>query len=148
MKKPDLQNKVDFPEDDDENHEIICICGMRHDDGFTVQCDTCGNWQHKICYYPTDADHIGVHHYCSDCQPRSLDEDQAKERQMKHMDQNQLKAHEEYLSKQVDMEPDQQKIVEKAKLKLVATMRGRLEKAGYSEQGIEDIIASGEMPSL
>jgi hypothetical protein len=72
---------------DEDDGEIICICGMRHDDGFSVQCETCNNWQHMICYYPTEADRPGEHqkHYCFDCQPRWLDSDQARDRQEKQL---------------------------------------------------------------
>ena len=77
---PVSRNKeaTDHPEDDTE---IICVCGMRHDDGRLVQCDSCRNKQHKICYYSGEADRIPEFHYCIDCQPRLLDKDQAKERQ-------------------------------------------------------------------
>lgn len=79
------QPPLDGGEEDDG--EIICICGLRHDDGFSVQCETCNNWQHMICYYPTEADRPGEHqkHYCFDCQPRWLDSDQARERQEKQI---------------------------------------------------------------
>ncbi|KAK6000423.1 hypothetical protein QM012_003669 [Aureobasidium pullulans] len=77
---------------EEDDGEIICICGMRHDDGFSVQCETCNNWQHMICYYPTEADRPGEHqkHYCFDCQPRWLDADQAKERQKKQIQRQAL----------------------------------------------------------
>ncbi|ODQ80904.1 hypothetical protein BABINDRAFT_160350 [Babjeviella inositovora NRRL Y-12698] len=28
---------------------ISCLCGFSHDDGFTIQCDSCNRWQHAIC---------------------------------------------------------------------------------------------------
>lgn len=72
---------------EEDDGEIICICEMRHDDGFSVQCETCNNWQHMICYYPSESDRPGEHqkHYCFDCQPRWLDADQAKQRQEKQI---------------------------------------------------------------
>lgn len=76
----------------EEDGEIVCICDMCHDDGLSVQCDTCGNWQHMICYYPIEADRPYGHqeHQCVDCQPRWLDTDRAKERQKNQLKQRAL----------------------------------------------------------
>lgn len=72
---PDAKNVVVDPV---ASGEMICICGMHHDDGHSVQCDACQNRQHKICYYPDEADQVPEYHYCLNCQPRMLDKDKAQ----------------------------------------------------------------------
>ncbi|CAD0113469.1 unnamed protein product [Aureobasidium uvarum] len=84
-----MQVAIDDTTQEDDG-DIKCICGMHHDDGFAVQCETCNNWQHMVCYYPNEADYpLERHqkHYCSDCEPRWLDTDQARERQRKQLQQ-------------------------------------------------------------
>ncbi|KAG9565778.1 hypothetical protein KCU71_g3208, partial [Aureobasidium melanogenum] len=77
---------------EEDEGEIVCICGMYHEDGFAVQCDTCKNWQHMVCYYPTEASRPSEQeeHHCIDCRPRWVDTDQAKERQKKQIQRQAL----------------------------------------------------------
>jgi hypothetical protein len=63
---------------------ICCICEYDHDDGATVQCESCQTWQHISCYYFLHA--VPIRHCCGDCRPhyiiaRHIDVAAAKERQ-------------------------------------------------------------------
>ncbi|KAL2132127.1 hypothetical protein VTI74DRAFT_4162 [Chaetomium olivicolor] len=69
---------------DEEPYTIKCICNFTDDDGNTIFCETCETWQHIECYYPDnieDALRADFAHSCVECQPRSLDRQQAIERQ-------------------------------------------------------------------
>ncbi|KAK3306586.1 uncharacterized protein B0T15DRAFT_146004 [Chaetomium strumarium] len=69
---------------DEEPYTIKCICNFADDDGNTIFCETCETWQHIECYYPDsveDALRADFAHSCVECQPRSLDRQQAIERQ-------------------------------------------------------------------
>ncbi|KAG9845081.1 hypothetical protein KCU98_g7017, partial [Aureobasidium melanogenum] len=48
---PPIDNEVK-----EDNGNIVCICGTRHEAGLKLQCNTCKSWQHGICYYATEAD--------------------------------------------------------------------------------------------
>jgi hypothetical protein len=60
-----------------ENSEgtIRCICHFTHDDGFTIQCDGCGVWQHIDCVFPEGGVPEGdeERYWCEGCEPRWLD---------------------------------------------------------------------------
>ncbi|KAI7905087.1 uncharacterized protein BX663DRAFT_484413 [Cokeromyces recurvatus] len=45
---------------------IRCICNDISDDGFTIQCDKCGDWQHALCMNIMEDD-IPEHYVCKDC---------------------------------------------------------------------------------
>ncbi|KAK4233175.1 hypothetical protein C8A03DRAFT_39138 [Achaetomium macrosporum] len=69
---------------DEEPYTIKCICNFADDDGNTIFCETCETWQHIECYYPDsveDALRADFTHSCVECEPRSLDRQQAIERQ-------------------------------------------------------------------
>ncbi|KAL2258089.1 hypothetical protein VTK26DRAFT_8734 [Humicola hyalothermophila] len=69
---------------EEEPYTIKCICNFTDDDGNTIFCETCETWQHIECYYPDnveDALRIDFAHSCAECEPRSLDRQQAIERQ-------------------------------------------------------------------
>jgi uncharacterized protein len=69
---------------EEEPYTIKCICGYSDDDGNTIYCENCDTWQHIECYYPNNAEEAvrdEFSHACADCEPRSLDRQQAIERQ-------------------------------------------------------------------
>ncbi|KAL2153060.1 hypothetical protein VTH82DRAFT_4215 [Thermothelomyces myriococcoides] len=69
---------------EEEPYTIRCICGFPDDDGNTIFCETCETWQHIECYYPDnveDALRPNFTHSCAECEPRSLDRQQAIARQ-------------------------------------------------------------------
>ena len=78
----DIPRKQEAAEE--EPYTIKCICGFSDDDGNTIFCETCETWQHIECYYPhhmEDALRPNFAHSCADCEPRSLDRQQAIARQ-------------------------------------------------------------------
>ncbi|KAK4156842.1 hypothetical protein C8A00DRAFT_12285 [Chaetomidium leptoderma] len=69
---------------EEEPYTIKCICGFSDDDGNTIYCETCDTWQHIECYYPGNIENAlrpTFAHSCAECQPRSLDRQQAIARQ-------------------------------------------------------------------
>lgn len=69
---------------EEEPYTIKCICNFTDDDGNTIFCETCETWQHIECYYPDnveDALRADFAHSCAECEPRSLNRQQAIERQ-------------------------------------------------------------------
>ncbi|KAL2171718.1 hypothetical protein VTG60DRAFT_2014 [Thermothelomyces hinnuleus] len=69
---------------EEEPYTIKCICDFPDDDGNTIFCETCETWQHIECYYPDnveDALRPNFAHSCAECEPRSLDRQQAIARQ-------------------------------------------------------------------
>jgi len=78
----DVARKPDAVEE--EPYTIKCICDFPDDDGNTIFCETCETWQHIECYYPDnieDALSPNFAHSCAECEPRSLDRQQAIARQ-------------------------------------------------------------------
>jgi hypothetical protein len=78
----DVPRKQEIVEE--EPYTIRCICGFADDDGNTIYCETCDTWQHIECYYPDnieDALRPNFAHSCVECEPRSLDRQQAIARQ-------------------------------------------------------------------
>ncbi|WVW78997.1 hypothetical protein I302_100960 [Kwoniella bestiolae CBS 10118] len=71
----------------EENTIIRCICGFTEDDGFTIQCENCGAWEHGICFGYVDAASAPEQYFCELCEPRPFDAAAAK--QMQIMMQNQ-----------------------------------------------------------
>ncbi|KAH6631596.1 hypothetical protein F5144DRAFT_225094 [Chaetomium tenue] len=69
---------------EEEPYTIKCICDFADDDGNTIYCETCDTWQHIECYYPNnieDALSPNFAHSCVECEPRTLDRQQAIDRQ-------------------------------------------------------------------
>lgn len=67
----------------DESGLVQCYChDPTFDDGYTIQCETCGTWQHGICFYPGTAKEVveseDFPHKCLKCQPRELELDKLK----------------------------------------------------------------------
>ncbi|ODV88669.1 hypothetical protein CANCADRAFT_3316 [Tortispora caseinolytica NRRL Y-17796] len=73
--------------------EIICICGFDDDDGFTIQCEKCANWQHAVCVGISPA-RVPEVYLCDKCDPRTLDVRKAvvkqKRRRLKEERENEL----------------------------------------------------------
>ena len=69
---------------EEEPYTIKCICDFADDDGNTIYCETCDTWQHIECYYPDTIDDAlspNFAHSCAECEPRTLDRQQAIDRQ-------------------------------------------------------------------
>lgn len=65
---------------------IRCICGTQSDT-LTAQCDTCGAWEHALCFgYPEDPDALPDNFYCELCVPRPVDRDKARALQEANME--------------------------------------------------------------
>ena len=83
--EPQSPIRMTTREDEQEDDQIICVCGYAEDDGWTVQCEQCQRWQHILCYYPSyENENLpdSFVHYCVDCKPRQIDSDSARQRQM------------------------------------------------------------------
>ncbi|GAB1321119.1 SET domain-containing protein 3 [Madurella fahalii] len=69
---------------EEEPSTIKCICNFTDDDGNTIYCETCDTWQHIECYYPDNIEDTcspNFAHSCTECEPRSLNRQQAVGRQ-------------------------------------------------------------------
>lgn len=53
-----------------------CICEFQHDDGYMIQCDKCGVWQHVDCM-EVDRNNIPESYMCELCEPRKVDKHKA-----------------------------------------------------------------------
>ncbi|KAL1848347.1 SET domain-containing protein 3 [Diaporthe australafricana] len=94
---------------EEDEGAIKCICSYDHDDGASVFCEGCSTWQHIDCYYHPleEAEKVkqeDFDHLCVDCNPRSLDSRQARERQTKRREFLQARQEREY-GKQRDYTP-------------------------------------------
>lgn len=72
---------------DPEDGVVRCICGYDHDDGFTVQCDTCFVWQHANCVGYFTTNQIPKRYLCDECQfpPKVLNVAKAKALQQRKL---------------------------------------------------------------
>ncbi|KAI8981527.1 hypothetical protein BDB01DRAFT_794451 [Pilobolus umbonatus] len=60
----------DEDEEDDHNGDIIrCICDDMDDDGFTIQCEDCLDWQHASCVN-IKRNNIPEHYLCDRCRKK------------------------------------------------------------------------------
>ncbi|GAA96885.1 uncharacterized protein L969DRAFT_623810 [Mixia osmundae IAM 14324] len=59
---------------------IRCICGLEDDDGFSIQCERCTDWQHAICVR-INPDSVPDEYFCELCAPRETNGAQARARQ-------------------------------------------------------------------
>ncbi len=57
---------------------ISCICNFTFDDGFSIQCEQCGSWQHVICM-ELNKDSLPEEYYCHLCEPRDINIQKARE---------------------------------------------------------------------
>lgn len=70
---------------EEEPYTIRCICDFTDDDGNTIYCELCDTWQHIACYYPYNRVEVtreDFNHSCVECNPRPVDRQRAKERQL------------------------------------------------------------------
>lgn len=75
-RKPAIEREPSpLPEDADAEGVIRCICAFDHDDGYTIQCDGCGVWQHIDCVGLTEETmpKDDEKYFCEVCEPRILD---------------------------------------------------------------------------
>eukprot|EP00834_Sanchytrium_tribonematis_P006349 NODE_460_length_7198_cov_0.858290.p1 type:complete len:461 gc:universal NODE_460_length_7198_cov_0.858290:4957-3575(-) len=56
-----------------EDFSINCLCGIKKDDGFTIQCERCLLWAHAKCYKINPAA-VPEHFYCISCKDTSDDD--------------------------------------------------------------------------
>ena len=78
---------------EEDDYTIKCICGFKHDDGNSVFCERCNTWQHTWCYYydeendrvPPKDELEAILHFCTDCEPRSINVHAAINRQKTRM---------------------------------------------------------------
>ena len=66
----------------DDNTQIRCICGIEDDDGFTIQCEGCGAWEHGSCFGYMDESSAPDVYFCELCVPRPFDAVAAREQQL------------------------------------------------------------------
>ena len=65
----------------EDNTVIRCICGVVEDDGFTIQCEGCGAWEHGQCFGYLDESSAPDTYFCELCVPREVDAVGARWRQ-------------------------------------------------------------------
>ncbi|WVQ97524.1 hypothetical protein IAU59_004638 [Kwoniella sp. CBS 9459] len=65
----------------EDNSIIRCICGFTEDDGFTIQCEGCGAWEHGLCFGYMDESQAPESYFCELCQPRPFDAVMARQKQ-------------------------------------------------------------------
>ncbi|RKP21631.1 hypothetical protein ROZALSC1DRAFT_20367 [Rozella allomycis CSF55] len=68
----------------EEEGEIRCVCEIMDDDGFTIQCDKCGVWQHTICM-GIAKEEVPDTYFCEKCEPRAVDVELAKKMQQERL---------------------------------------------------------------
>ncbi|ODO01775.1 hypothetical protein I350_06604 [Cryptococcus amylolentus CBS 6273] len=66
-----------------DNTLIRCICGFPEDDGFTIQCDLCGAWEHGFCVGFAHPDDAPERYLCEICDFREVDRGKAREGQLR-----------------------------------------------------------------
>lgn len=66
----------------EDNTIIRCICGIDEDDGFTIQCEICGAWEHGLCFGYLDEASAPEVYLCELCAPRPVDPEGARRRQL------------------------------------------------------------------
>ncbi|WWC58972.1 uncharacterized protein I303_101517 [Kwoniella dejecticola CBS 10117] len=66
----------------EDNSIIRCICGFTEDDGFTIQCEGCGAWEHGMCFGYMDEASAPDQYFCELCKPRPFDAAAAKRMQI------------------------------------------------------------------
>ena len=65
----------------EDNSMIRCICGHEEDDGFTIQCEGCGAWEHGLCFGYLDESSAPDTYFCELCAPRPFDAESARKSQ-------------------------------------------------------------------
>ncbi|OCF38825.1 hypothetical protein I317_07398 [Kwoniella heveanensis CBS 569] len=65
----------------EDNSIIRCICGFTEDDGFTIQCEGCGAWEHGLCFGYMDESQAPESYFCELCRPRPFDAVTARHKQ-------------------------------------------------------------------
>ncbi|KAK8846548.1 hypothetical protein IAR55_005634 [Kwoniella newhampshirensis] len=65
----------------EDNTVIRCICGFTEDDGFTIQCEECGAWEHGMCFGYLDEASAPDTYFCELCRPRPVDAVSARQAQ-------------------------------------------------------------------
>lgn len=65
----------------EDNSMIRCICGYDDDDGFTIQCEHCGAWEHGLCFGYVDEESAPDKFFCEMCVPRPVNRAAARELQ-------------------------------------------------------------------
>jgi hypothetical protein len=70
----------------EDNSIIRCICGSTDDDGFTIQCELCGAWEHGYCFGYFDEESAPDKFFCELCDPRPVDREKA--RRLQGMDED------------------------------------------------------------
>ncbi|ODN91337.1 hypothetical protein L198_05848 [Cryptococcus wingfieldii CBS 7118] len=70
-----------------DNTLIRCICGFPEDDGFTIQCDLCGAWEHGFCVGFAHPDDVPERYLCEICDVREVDRGKAREGQLRMIEQ-------------------------------------------------------------
>ncbi|WVQ83791.1 hypothetical protein IAT38_005935 [Cryptococcus sp. DSM 104549] len=61
----------------EDNTIIRCICGVSEDDGFTIQCEGCGTWEHGICFGYNDERDAPDTFFCEQCDVRPVNREVA-----------------------------------------------------------------------
>lgn len=69
MAKGPSQTSSSSEEEEDDSYTTRCICGLTHDDGSMIACDTCDVWQHMVCM-GLNRKRPPEEYFCELCKPR------------------------------------------------------------------------------
>ncbi|KAK4468654.1 hypothetical protein MN116_007839 [Schistosoma mekongi] len=61
------QQTLRSDENESQNYEARCPCGVNKDDGVMILCDGCDKWQHAVCFRILEEGDVPTSHVCEIC---------------------------------------------------------------------------------